>query len=295
MLVMEKQGSDATESIAAKNFFADAEQRYIKDISPIGVLGYTQELELARAARDGDQHSREQMVRHNLRLVISIARRYRHRGLTLLDMVEEGNIGLMRAVDKYDPERGFRFSTYATWWVRQSIERAIMNQARNVRLPVHVIKDVSQCLRHEAELSHRLGRRPRRRELAEYLSRPLRELEELLNCHESSYDSGDSLPDIDGLDADLFVDEMRAVDPAQRQHNRSSCRTLRRWLAELSLRQRDVLVRRFGLDGYLAGTLEQVGADVGLTRERVRQIQIEAMRRLRRLATRDGYDLDAFF
>lgn len=292
---MEKQGSDATESIAAKNFLADAEQRYIKDISPIAVLGYTQELELARAARDGDQHSREQMVRHNLRLVISIARRYRHRGLTLLDMVEEGNIGLMRAVDKYDPERGFRFSTYATWWVRQSIERAIMNQARNVRLPVHIIKDVSQCLRHEAELSHRLGRRPQRRELAEYLSRPLRELEELLNCHESSYDSGDSLPDIDGLDADLFVDEMRGADPAQRQHNRSSCRTLRRWLAELSLRQRDVLVRRFGLDGYLAGTLEQVGADVGLTRERVRQIQIEAMRHLRRLATRDGYDLDAFF
>lgn len=292
---MEKQGSDATDSITAKNFSADAEQRYIKDISPIGVLDYTQELALARAARDGDPHSREQMIRHNLRLVISIARRYRHRGLTLLDMVEEGNIGLMRAVDKYDPERGFRFSTYATWWVRQSIERAIMNHARNVRLPVHVIKDVSQCLRYEAELSHRLGRRPRRRELADYLSRPLPELEALLSCHESSYDAGESLPDIDGLDADLMVDEMRVSDPAQRQHSRSSCTTLRRWLAELSLRQRDVLIRRFGLDGYGAGTLEQVGADVGLTRERVRQIQIEAMRRLRRLAAREGYDLDAFF
>ncbi len=290
---IQRRGS--TENLTAKTFSADAEQQYIKDISPIGVLGYTRELELARAARDGDPDSREQMIRHNLRLVISIARRYRHRGLTLLDMVEEGNIGLMRAVDKYDPERGFRFSTYATWWVRQSIERAIMNHARNVRLPVHIIKDVSQCLRHEAELAHRLGRRPRRRELADHLSRPLRELEELLNCHESSYESGESLPDVDGLDADLLIDDMRATDPAQRQHSKSSRSTLRRWLGELSLRQRDVLTRRFGLDGHPAGTLEQVGADVGLTRERVRQIQIEAMRRLRRLAARDGYDLDAFF
>jgi len=294
-MVMERQGLHATDSIAAKTFPADAEQQYLKDISPIDVLDYAQELELARAARDGDQASRERMIRHNLRLVISIARRYRNRGLTLLDMIEEGNIGLMRAVDKYDPERGFRFSTYATWWVRQSIERAIMNHARNVRLPVHIIKEVSQCLRYETELSHRLGRRPRRRELADYLSRPLPELEELLDCHESSYDTGESLPDIEGLDADQFVDELRVNDPAQRQHNRSSCSTLRRWLAELSLRQQDVLVRRFGLDGYGAGTLEQVGADVGLTRERVRQIQIEAMRRLRRLAARDGYDLDAFF
>lgn len=290
MIVMERQGWNATDSIQV-----DAEQRYIRDIGPIGVLEYAQELELARAARDGDEASRQQMIRHNLRLVISIARRYRHRGLTLLDMVEEGNIGLMRAVDKYDPERGFRFSTYATWWVRQNIERAIMNHARNVRLPVHIIKDISQCLRQEAELSHRLGRRPRRSELADHLARPLAELEDLLNCHESSYDSGDTLPDIDALDADRSVDELRGSDPALRQHSRSSSATLRRWLAELSLRQRDVLVRRFGLDGYGAGTLEQVGADVGLTRERVRQIQIEAMRRLRRLAARDGYDLDAFF
>lgn len=287
---MERQGWNATDSMPV-----DAEQRYIRDIGPIGVLEYTQELELARAARDGDECSRQQMIRHNLRLVISIARRYRHRGLTLLDMVEEGNIGLMRAVDKYDPERGFRFSTYATWWVRQSIERAIMNHARNVRLPVHIIKDISQCLRHEAELSHRLGRRPRRSELADSLSRPLPELEALLDCHESSYDSGESLPDIDDLDADSVIDELRGADPALRQHSRSSCSTLRRWLAELSGRQREVLIRRFGLDGFVAGTLEQVGADVGLTRERVRQIQIDAMRRLRRLAARDGYDLDAFF
>jgi len=209
--------------------------------------------------------------------------------------VNEATIGLMRAVDKSAPARRFRSSTYATWWVRQSIERAIMNHARNVRLPVHVIKDISHCLRHETELSHRLGRRPRRRELADYLSRPLAELDELLSCHESSYDAGESLPDVDALDADIRVDELRGADPAQRQHNQSSCRTLRRWLAELSLRQRDVLVRRFGLDGFLAATLEQVGADVGLTRERVRQIQIDAMRRLRRLAARDGYDLDAFF
>ena len=287
---MEIYGANATDSISA-----DAEQSYIKDVSPIAVLEYERELELARAARAGDAASREQMIRHNLRLVVSIARRYRNRGLTLLDLVEEGNIGLMRAVDKYDPERGFRFSTYATWWIRQGIERAIMNHARNVRLPVHIIKDISQCSRRESELSHRLGRRPRRRELADHLSRPLGELEELLNCHESSYDSGESLPDVDSLDADGFVDGLRATDPALRQHGASSCSTLYRWLAELTVRQRDVLMRRFGLHGFRAGTLEQVGEDVGLTRERVRQIQIDAMRRLRRLAARNGYDLDAFF
>ena len=287
---MERYGISAANGISA-----DAEKSYIKDISLIAVLEYEQELELARAARAGDAASRHRMIRHNLRLVISIARRYRHRGLTLLDMVEEGNIGLMRAVDKYDPERGFRFSTYATWWIRQGIERAIMNHARNVRLPVHIIKDISQCLRHESELSHQLGRRPLRRELADHLSRPLDDLEALLNCHESSYDSGESLPEIEALDADACAGELREADPAQCQHRASSCQTLYRWLAELSLRQRQVLVRRFGLDGFAAGTLEQVGEDVGLTRERVRQIQIDAMRRLRRLAARDGYDLDAFF
>lgn len=286
---------DINDSSAMESTSADAEITYLRDVSPIDLLDYESELALARAARDGDEKSRCSMIRHNLRLVVSIARRYRNRGMTLLDMVEEGNIGLMRAVDKYDPERGFRFSTYATWWIRQSIERSIMNHARNVRLPVHIIKDVSQCLRQEAELSHQLGRKPRRSELAQHLGRELDEVESLLDCHESSYDTAEIVPDVDSLDADVFMGSQRSADPENRLHGISRKNTLYRWMAELSRRQREVLIRRFGLDGYIAGTLEQVGEDIGLTRERVRQIQLEAMRRLRRLANREGYNLDAFF
>jgi RNA polymerase nonessential primary-like sigma factor len=273
----------------------DAEACYIREVSPIQLLGYEQELELARKARDGNEGSRKAMIHHNLRLVLSLARRYRNRGLSLLDLVEEGNLGLMRAVEKYDPELGFRFSTYATWWIRQNIERAIMNQARNVRLPVHVIKEISKCLRHESELGQRLGRKPSREELAVFTARSLSELTELLDSHESSYDGYDAMPDVDMLDVDSHGGAQKSADPAQRLQKQSSANTLQRWLNELSTRQRNVLVRRFGLEGHVASTLEKVGEDIGLTRERVRQIQIESMRRLRRMAAREGYDISAFF
>jgi len=273
----------------------DAEACYIREVSPIQLLDYEQELQLARKARDGDEDSRKAMIRHNLRLVMSLARRYRNRGLSLLDLVEEGNLGLMRAVDKYDPERGFRFSTYATWWIRQNIERAIMNHARNVRLPVHIIKEISKCLRHESELGQRLGRKPSKEELAVFTGRSLSELMELLDGHESSQDGYDAMPDVDMLDVDAHGGAQKSADPAQRLQQRSSENTLQRWLNELSARQRNVLIRRFGLQGHVASTLEQVGADIGLTRERVRQIQIESMRRLRRMAAREGYDISAFF
>lgn len=284
-----------TNTLGANTSGADAEACYIREVSPIDLLPYTDELRLARAARAGEAEAREAMIRHNLRLVISLARRYRNRGLSLLDMIEEGNIGLMRAVDKYDPERGFRFSTYATWWVRQNIERAIMNHARNVRLPVHVIKDISVCLRQQAELTQRFGRKPSRVELAEYMGRELAELEEVLDCHESSHDGSDIMPDVDMLDADTFGGALNSVDPALRLHGQTAQATLRRWLDQLHSRQREVVVRRFGLDGHVASTLEQVGEDIGLTRERVRQIQIESMRRLRRMAAAEGYDISAFF
>lgn len=282
-------------SVLAEVSGADAEACYIREVSPIDLLQYNDELRLARAVRAGDGEARKAMIRHNLRLVISLARRYRNRGLSLLDLIEEGNIGLMRAVDKYDPERGFRFSTYATWWVRQNIERAIMNHARNVRLPVHVIKDISVCLRQQSELAQRLGRKPSRAELADHVGRPLAELEEVLDCHESSHDSSEVTPDVDMLDADIFGGALISVDPAQRLHGQSAHSTLERWLNELSNRQRAVVVRRFGLQGHVASTLEQVGEDIGLTRERVRQIQIESMRRLRRMAAAEGCDIDSFF
>ena len=273
----------------------DAETSWIREVSVIPLLSMADETRLAQASRQGDTGSRNAMIRHNLRLVLSLARRYRNRGLNLLDMVSEGNLGLMRAVEKFDPDLGFRFSTYATWWVRQAIDRSIMNSARDVRLPVHVIKEVSQCRRRETQLTHQLGRRPRRSELAKYCDKSLQELNQLLDCHESSYDAQQIIPQTEELETESVCDDSDFADPVRPVQRRGTQQTLWRWLNELNEKQRQVITRRFGLNGHASATLEQVGADIGLTRERVRQIQIDAMRRLRRMAAREGYDADAFF
>lgn len=280
---------------AGENAGPDAEIAYIREVSAIPLLSYDDEVRLARGSRRGDMTSRHAMIRHNLRLVLSLARRYRNRGLCLLDMVSEGNLGLIRAVEKYDPELGYRFSTYATWWVRQAIDRSIMNCARDVRLPVHIIKEVSYCRRQETLLTHQLGRRPVRAELAAFCGKTLSELRMLLDCHESSYDVQQIIPGAEELETESVRDELDFADPAMPvlQHGIKS--TTWRWLSELSEKQREVIARRFGLQGHSPATLEQVGADIGLTRERVRQIQIEAIRRLKRMAHRDGYEVDAFF
>lgn len=273
----------------------DAELAYVREVSPIPLLSYPDELRLARASRAGDAASRQAMIQHNLRLVLSLARRYRNRGLALLDMVSEGNLGLMRAVEKFDPELGFRFSTYATWWIKQAIDRSIMNQARDVRLPVHVIKEISLILRKEMLLTHRMGRKPSRSELATHCKMRLHELAFILDCHESSHENDQIIPDAEELHADCTGSELHDGDPVRPMQLKGIQGTAQRWLNELSERQSAVLVRRFGLNGHEPMTLEQVGEDIGLTRERVRQIQIEAMRRLRRIASREGYDVDAFF
>jgi|SRR5690554_950322 len=270
------------------------EASYVRELARIRLLSREQELILARAVREGDDKSREVMIVSNLRLVVSMARRYRNRGVSLLDLIEEGNIGLMRAVDKYDPELGCRFSTYATWWVRQSVERAIMNHARDVRLPVHIIKDISQCLRRQNVLAHELGRLPTRAELAEACDRDSEELGTLLGRHESSHEYQDFMPEVEEIAGDELASATN-IDPANHVHRATLYTTLHGWLADLSARQRDVLTLRFGLDGQPARTLEEVGESVGLTRERVRQIQLQAISRLHQFARREGYDISAFF
>ena len=277
-------------SLSTKPSTTDVEAYYIRELSGIPILSADDEFTLAQKANQGDEPSRKEMIKHNLRLVVGVARRYRGRGVCFLDLVNEGNIGLIRAVDKFDPARGYRFSTYATWWIRQSVERCIMNHARDVRLPIHVIKEVSQCLRTERALASELGRPPRRNELADTLNMPLSELSTLLDCHEASSDPVETVPEPDAVVFPEGAADGTGQDPMLNCHTDHCEEVLERWLGQLSDIQQDVLALRFGLDGSEGDTLENIGTKVGMTRERVRQMQIAAVRRLSAQASAEGCD-----
>lgn len=266
----------------------DATQLYLNEIGFSPLLTPEEEVYFARLARKGEAAGRKRMIESNLRLVVKIARRYVNRGLTLLDLIEEGNLGLIRAVEKFDPERGFRFSTYATWWIRQTIERAIMNQTRTIRLPIHVVKELNLYLRAARELTQRLDHEPTAEEIARMVDKPVADVKRMLGLNErvASMDTPIGTGGEKSL-LDTVADE-GASDPADllQDNNMSSC--LARWIDQLSEKQREVLSRRFGLRGYPICTLEEVGQEIGLTRERVRQIQVEALRRLREIMEKEG-------
>lgn len=273
----------------------DATQLYLGEIGFSPLLTAEEEVYYARRSLRGDEVARKRMIESNLRLVVKIARRYNNRGLALLDLIEEGNLGLIRAVEKFDPERGFRFSTYATWWIRQTIERAIMNQTRTIRLPIHVVKELNVYLRTARELAHTLDHEPTAEEIAEKLDRPVEDVNKMLRLNEriSSVDTpigGDS----DKALLDVIADEKSGGPEGCTQDDDISS-SLVHWLEELNAKQREVLARRFGLLGYEASTLEDVGREIGLTRERVRQIQVEALRRLRDVLTQQGLNIEALF
>ena len=267
---------------------ADPIQLYLNEIGSTPLLTAAEEVFVARASLAGDEAARHRMINSNLRLVVMIAKRYTNRGLPLLDLIEEGNLGLMLAVEKFDPERGFRFSTYATWWIRQSIERALMNQSRTIRLPIHIQKDINTVVRCTRELRSSLRREPSTSEIADVLDRDPGEVSKLLKLSEKitsvdnqlSNDTERSL--VDTVSSHVEDNPLSLVDDEKVE----GC--LEEWLDDLPDRQREILARRFGLMGYDASTLEAVGEEVGLTRERVRQIQIDALARLRRAALRDG-------
>ncbi|GAB2685455.1 RNA polymerase sigma factor RpoS [Aliiglaciecola aliphaticivorans] len=273
----------------------DATQLYLGEIGFSPLLSAEEEVYFARRALKGDEASRKRMIVSNLRLVVKIARRYNNRGLALLDLIEEGNLGLIRAVEKYDPERGFRFSTYATWWIRQTIERAIMNQTRTIRLPIHVVKELNVYLRASRELAQKLDHEPTAEEIAGSLDRPVEDVTKMLRLNEriTSVDTPIGSENDKAL-LDIIADE-KGYGPEEDLQDKDIKCSIVRWLEELNPKQREVLARRFGLMGYEPSTLEDVGSEIGLTRERVRQIQVEALRRLRDMLGHQGLNLEALF
>ena len=293
---------DGDDAVAAETVTAevqrvsmDVTQLYLGEIGFSPLLTAEEEVFFARKALRGDLAARKRMIESNLRLVVKIARRYNNRGLALLDLVEEGNLGLIRAVEKFDPERGFRFSTYATWWIRQTIERAIMNQTRTIRLPIHVVKELNVYLRTARELAHQLDHEPTAEDIAAAVDRPVEDVSRMLKLNEKIC-SVDSPIGGDGDKAllDILTDE-RGMGPELETQDDDMRVSVVHWLEQLNAKQREVLARRFGLLGYEPATLEDVGREIGLTRERVRQIQVEALRRLRDILTQQGLTVDALF
>lgn len=273
----------------------DATQTYLSEIGFTPLLTPEEEVHYARLALSGDQAARKKMIESNLRLVVKVARRYINRGLQLLDLIEEGNIGLMHAVEKFDPERGFRFSTYATWWIRQTIERAIMNQSRTIRLPIHIVKELNFYLRAAKELTKHIDHEPSPEEIASMVDHPLEDVKRMLefNEHMTSVDAPAGA-DVDKPLLDSLKDE-NEKDPEHLLLDENFQDHLDTWLAELNEHQREVIARRYGLFGFEKSTLEQVGEQIGLTRERVRQIQIEALKSLRKILERNGLSEDSLF
>ena len=277
---------------------ADALQSYLRDIRRAPLLTAEEEQATASLARGGDFAARQRMIERNLRLVVSIAKHYAGRGLALTDLIEEGNLGLMHAITKFEPERGFRFSTYASWWIRQSVERAVQQQSRLIRLPVHVLRELNQVLRAQRSLraaQEEGGRALSQEDLAAAVGRPVQEVVQLLRLAEqpSSLDApADREAGATMLDQ---VADDQAVDPLDLRLSEELHALLECGMADSSAREREVVVARFGLHGRDAQTLEDLALQIGLTRERVRQIQQEALQKLKRRMARQGVGRDAVF
>jgi RNA polymerase nonessential primary-like sigma factor len=274
---------------------SDPTQLYLMEIGASPLLSAEEEVHFSRLARQGHEPSRNHMVRCNLRLVVKIARRYLNRGLALLDLVEEGNLGLIRAVEKFDPERGFRFSTYATWWIRQNIERAIMNQTRTIRLPIHIIKELNVYLRKAREITHELDHEPTFEDIAKALDKTPEDVNRLLRLNERTLSVDTPMGDDTEKPLLEALADQNAEGPAEILEEKNIRSQLEACLGLLNEKQRSILLRRFGLRGFEEATLEEVGVEVGLTRERVRQIQVEALKLLRSIMEEKGIVLDTLF
>jgi RNA polymerase nonessential primary-like sigma factor len=273
----------------------DATRLYLREIEGSPLLTAEEEVFYSRLALKGDMEARKKMIECNLRLVVKISRRYMNRGLALLDLIEEGNLGLIRAVEKFDPEKGFRFSTYATWWIRQTIERALMNQTRTIRLPIHVIKELNVYLRAARKLEQEMDKEPTAEDIAKMVNKPVAGVEKMLGLR-------DRVTSVDvpvGKENDRPLLEIVADDripaPPEMLQNEDVMSNLEVWLDQLEEKQREVLIRRFGLYNHERTTLEDVGRELGVTRERVRQIQMDALKQLRKILENQGFTEQLLF
>ncbi|MGH8751823.1 MAG: RNA polymerase sigma factor RpoS [Burkholderiales bacterium] len=290
-LMLPEEPAAEVDSFTA-DVLSDVTQIYLNEIGQNALLSAEDELHYARCTRQGDFPARQKMIEHNLRLVVNIAKHYLHRGLALLDLIEEGNLGLIHALEKFDPERGFRFSTYATWWIRQNIERAIMNQSRIIRLPVHIIKELNIVLRALRHLETHCEKEPTQQDVAHLLGWTVEDVRRMLVLNER----------VASLDAPLDIDPLLSIGEAIPDDNNPAPDVglenkqlesyVQEWLDQLGDKQRQVIERRYGLNGHEICTLEQLAETLELTRERVRQIQIEALQNLRKILKRKGVSKD---
>ncbi len=294
-VVKNGHGNNPPPPIHGKSPRTDVTRLYLSEIGRADLLTDEQECELARGIQSGCEADRQLMIESNLRLVVKVARSYVNRGLPLLDLVEEGNLGLIRAVEKFDPDRGCRFSTYAIWWIRQSVERAIMNQCRTVRLPIHVIRQLTCYLRTVRELEQQLARRPNIEEVADYLAVSCERVADLFQLKDP-IDSSESRCFEAGQHSTLeAIPDEHLRNPESHCADGLAFKLLGQWLNQLSGQQRLVVEHRYGLRGFRRRTLEEVGEILGVTRERVRQVQISALEQLREISTREGVVEASYF
>ena len=270
----------------------DAIQIYIDNIRKKPLLNSEEEALLARRARQGDFPARQKMIEHNLRLVVKVARHYVNRGVALLDLIEEGNLGLMHALEKFDPELGYRFSTYATWWIRQNIERAIMNQSRTIRLPVHVVKEINSVLKARHALENEASKDLSDERVAARLGVPVENVRWAMKQNERTI-SLDAPLDIDPLLSvgESIPDEQNPLPDEILECTKRQA-LVEKWLGDLNSRQRNVIEKRFGFNGEETMTLEEIARSMELTRERIRQIQLEALTLLRKQFQKQGIHKD---
>ncbi len=287
-----KRRGGARQPLSGRREIGDATDMYLGEIGRADLLSADEEKALAKRVQKGDMQARGMMIEANLRLVVKIARRYLNRGLPLLDLIEEGNLGLIRAVEKFDPSKGFRFSTYATWWIRQAVERGLMNQAKTIRLPIHIAKELNTYLRAERELAQKLDADPTPEDVAVLLAKPVEDVRHLMEMAENIACTEISVLEPERSNWDSIVSQ-GGDDPWELVQCEQLKDRLGEWLDLLPEKSLEVVCRRFGLRGYDVTTLEEVGKAIGLTRERVRQIQVDALKSLKQMLAEEGFDKEA--